>query len=58
MTAFPIAADGKLLPPVQTVKTDAPVLDMIVAVATIRGDTRYIEPILEAALDGLLPRPR
>jgi AcrR family transcriptional regulator len=29
------------------------VLDMVVAVATIRGDTRYLEPILQTALDGL-----
>lgn len=33
------------------------VLDMIVAVATIRGDIRYLEPILQAALDGLRPPP-
>ena len=29
------------------------ILDMIVAVATIHGDTGYTEPILRAALDGL-----
>jgi AcrR family transcriptional regulator len=33
------------------------ILDMIVAIATIHGDTRYLEPILQAALDGLRPRP-
>jgi AcrR family transcriptional regulator len=33
------------------------ILDMIVAIATIHGDTDYIEPILRAALDGLRPRP-
>ena len=33
------------------------VLDMIVAIATIHGDTSYREPILQAALDGLRPRP-
>jgi AcrR family transcriptional regulator len=33
------------------------VLDMIVAIATIHGDTRYTEPILQTALDGLRPRP-
>ena len=33
------------------------ILDMIVAIATIHSDTRYIEPILQAALDGLRPRP-
>ncbi len=30
-------------------------LDMIVAVATIHGDTGYTEPILQTALDGLRP---
>ena len=32
------------------------VLDMIVAIATIHGDTGYTGPILQAALDGLRPR--
>jgi AcrR family transcriptional regulator len=31
------------------------ILDMVIAVATIRGDTRYLEPILQTALDGLRP---
>ena len=31
------------------------ILDMIVAVATIHGDPRYLEPILQTALDGLRP---
>jgi AcrR family transcriptional regulator len=31
------------------------ILDMIVAIATIRGDTGYTGPILQAALDGLRP---
>src|SRR5882672_734611 len=31
------------------------VLDMIVAIATIHGDTHYLEPILQTALDGLRP---
>jgi AcrR family transcriptional regulator len=31
------------------------ILDMIVAVATIHGDTAYTGPILQAALDGLRP---
>jgi AcrR family transcriptional regulator len=31
------------------------VLDLIVAIATIRRDTSYTEPILQAALDGLRP---
>jgi hypothetical protein len=33
------------------------VLDMIHAIATIPGDTIYIQPILQTALDGLRPRP-
>jgi AcrR family transcriptional regulator len=33
------------------------ILDMIVAIATIHGDTGYTGPILQAALDGLRPRP-
>jgi hypothetical protein len=31
------------------------ILDMIVAIATIRGDTGYTEPILQTVLDGLRP---
>jgi hypothetical protein len=31
------------------------ILDMIVAIATIHGDTGYTEPILVTALDGLRP---
>ncbi len=31
------------------------VLDMVIAVATIHGDTRYVEPILQTVLDGLRP---
>lgn len=31
------------------------VLDMIIAIAAIHGDARYLEPILQAALDGLRP---
>jgi AcrR family transcriptional regulator len=31
------------------------VLDMIVAIAAIDSDTRYVEPILHVALDGLRP---
>jgi hypothetical protein len=31
------------------------VLDMIVAIASIRGESDYLEPILQAALDGLRP---
>ncbi len=31
------------------------VTDMVVAVAQIHGDSQYVEPILQAALDGLRP---
>jgi AcrR family transcriptional regulator len=31
------------------------ILDMIVAIASIHGDSGYLEPILQAALDGLRP---
>ncbi|MDX6394364.1 MAG: hypothetical protein QOJ73_5427 [Streptosporangiaceae bacterium] len=31
------------------------VLDMVIAIAAIHGDARYLEPILQAALDGLSP---
>ena len=31
------------------------ILDMVIAIATIRGDAGYLEPILQAALDGLRP---
>jgi AcrR family transcriptional regulator len=33
------------------------ILDMIVSIATIHNDVGYIQPILQAALDGLRPRP-
>jgi AcrR family transcriptional regulator len=29
------------------------VLDMVIAIATMQGDSRYVEPILQTALDGL-----
>jgi AcrR family transcriptional regulator len=31
------------------------VLDMVIAIAAIHGDTRYLDPILQTALDGLRP---
>ena len=33
------------------------ILDLIVAVARIHGDAPYVEPILDAVLDGLRPAP-
>jgi AcrR family transcriptional regulator len=32
------------------------VFDMVIAIATIHGDTRYLEAILQTALDGLRPQ--
>jgi AcrR family transcriptional regulator len=32
------------------------ILDMVIALATIRGERGYVEPILQTALDGLRPR--
>ena len=34
------------------------ILDMIIAIARISGDAGYVEPILQAALNGLRPPPR
>lgn len=34
------------------------IVDMIIAIATIRGDTPYLQPILQASLDGLAPGQR
>jgi AcrR family transcriptional regulator len=31
------------------------VLDMVIAIATMHRDSRYVEPILQAGLDGLRP---
>ena len=31
-------------------------LDLVIAIATIHQDSRYVEPILQAALDGLRPQ--
>ena len=33
------------------------ILDLVIAIATIHGDTRYLEPVLQTAPDGLHPRP-
>jgi hypothetical protein len=33
------------------------ILGMVVAIATVHGDTGYTEPILQTALDGLLHLP-
>jgi AcrR family transcriptional regulator len=33
------------------------ILDLVIAIATIHGDARYLEPVLQTALDGLHPTP-
>ena len=33
------------------------ILDMVIGIATIQGGPSYLQPILQAALDGLRPRP-
>jgi hypothetical protein len=54
-----LAAGRPLLVPAQrthSVRDDLTleqILDMLVAIARIHGDSRYLEPILQAALDGL-----
>lgn len=52
----PLLAAAQRAHEVRDTLTLEQILDMIVAIATIRSDTRYIEPILQAALDGLRPR--
>jgi len=59
-----VAAGGPLLAAAQRARevrddlTFEQVLDMFHAVATIHGDASYMQPILQAALDGLRPAPR
>ena len=53
----PLLADAQHAHEVRDDLTLEQILDMIVAIATIHGDTGYTEPILQTALDGLRPRP-
>jgi AcrR family transcriptional regulator len=53
----PLLAAAQRIHEVRENLTLEQILDMIVAIATIHGDTRYLEPILQAALDGLRPQP-
>jgi mono/diheme cytochrome c family protein len=55
VTVFPIAAGGKLGPAVQTIRTDAPVLDMIL-MGTVGGfpNPPALAPAGEARLPGVL----
>ena len=52
----PLLATAQRAHEVRDTLTLEQILDMIVAIAAIRGDTRYIEPILQATLDGLRTR--
>jgi AcrR family transcriptional regulator len=51
----PLLAAAQRVQEVRDDLTLEQILDMIIAIATIHGDTRYLEPILQAALDGLRP---
>src|SRR6266568_1475249 len=53
----PLLAAAQHAHEVRDDRTLEQILDMIVAIATIHGDTGYTEPILQTALDGLRPRP-
>ncbi len=53
----PLLAAAQRTHEIRDTLTIEQILDMIVAIATIHSDTRYVEPILQAALDGLRPRP-
>jgi AcrR family transcriptional regulator len=59
-----LAAGGPLLEAAQragAVRDDLTleqVLDLVIAIAKLRGDERHVEPILATALDGLRPPPQ
>ena len=56
-----LAAGRPLFPPHSALTRSAEdltleqILDMVVAIAKIQGDSGYVEPILDAAFDGLRP---
>ena len=54
--AGPLFAAAKEAREVRDDLTLEQALDLVIAVAAIHGDSRYVEPILQAALDGLRPR--
>jgi AcrR family transcriptional regulator len=54
--ARPLLAAARRAGEVREDLTLEQVLDMVIAIATIHGDPEYLEPILQAALDGLRPR--
>ena len=51
----PLLAAGQRAHEVRDDLTLEQVLDMVTAIATIKGDPGYLEPILRTALDGLRP---
>jgi AcrR family transcriptional regulator len=53
----PLLAAAQRAHEVRDALTLEQILDMVIAIATIHGDTRYLEPILQTALDGLRPPP-
>jgi AcrR family transcriptional regulator len=53
--AEPLFAAAKQAREVRDDLTLEQALDLVVAIATIHRDSRYVEPILQAALDGLRP---
>jgi hypothetical protein len=57
VAARPLLAAAQRTHEVRDNLTLEQILDMVVAIATIHRDTGYLKPILQAALDGLRPRP-
>lgn len=53
--ARPLLAAAQHAHEVRDDLTLAQILDMIIAIAMIHGDPRYLEPILQTTLDGLQP---
>ena len=54
--AEPLVTAAKKAREVRDNLTLEQVLDLVIAIAAIHRDSRYVEPILQAALDGLRPR--
>src|SRR4051812_44816720 len=54
----PLLAAAQADHAIRTDLTLEQILDMVVAIATIQADPDYLEPILQAALDGLRPTVR
>jgi AcrR family transcriptional regulator len=54
--AQPLSTAAKKAGQVRDDLTLEQALDLVIAIATIHQDSRYVEPILQAALDGLRPQ--